>query len=122
MDMPKFGMYIIDLPRAVKKEHQREMWAALETVKGGYAYDDRFHFKYEWFDSPKIWVFTNQLPDLEYQSLDRWKLWTVVDNQLVKLNSQGEIFEPKIQAPDLPLNNDDRVMDALEEIISGAAL
>lgn len=90
MDMPKYGMYIIDLPRAVKKEHQREMWAALETVKGGYAYDDRYSFKYEWFDSPTIWVFTNQLPDLTYQSLDRWALWTVKDNEMHEYEYDAE--------------------------------
>lgn len=77
MDQPKLGAYMIDLPRALKKDHQREMWAALETVKGGYAYDDRYHFKDEVFDSPNIFVFTNKLPDTEYMSTDRWKFWKV---------------------------------------------
>ncbi len=97
MDMPKLGMYMVDLPRALKKEHLREMWSAIETIKSGYAFDDRYNFKFAVFDSPVIWIFTNEVPDLSYQSEDRWRLWEVDDNNdLVKFTPQQEIHEASV--------------------------
>lgn len=83
MDQKKIGAYIIDLSRAFLKEHMREFWAGIEEIKGGYAYDDRYSFKKEWFDCPVIWVFTNKLPEKGNLSADRWKLWEIRDGELV---------------------------------------
>eukprot|EP01043_Picozoa_sp_COSAG02_P133775 COSAG02_NODE_71849_length_189_cov_34.744444_1_plen_58_part_01 len=33
------------------------MFTAIETIKDGYAYDDRYNFKDVWFDSP--WVLSS---------------------------------------------------------------
>lgn len=77
MDMPISKLYTIDMPRAVNKERLGQMYAALETVKGGYAYDDRYKFKDQYFDCPQIVVFTNKVPDRGYLSKDRWNMLTV---------------------------------------------
>lgn len=77
MDQRKKGCYILDLPRAIKKDKMREMYAAIETIKSGYAYDDRYAFKKAHFDCPQIFVFTNTLPDIGYMSLDRWSFLRV---------------------------------------------
>lgn len=77
MDRPKLGVYLIDMPRAINKEKLNQLYSAIETIKSGYAYDDRYHFKEEYFDCPNIFVFTNKMPDLELLSKDRWKIWTI---------------------------------------------
>lgn len=77
MDMPKAPLYIIDMPRAISKERLNQLWSAIETVKSGYAYDDRYHFKEMDFDRPRIWVFTNVPPDTTMLSIDMWKFWEI---------------------------------------------
>lgn len=76
MDTPKVPLYIIDIPRALKKDHLYQFFSGIETLKDGYAYDDRYKFREEYFDCPCIWVFMNTIPDLDYLSKDRWKFWT----------------------------------------------
>lgn len=77
MDKPKSSIYLIDLPRAIKKDKLYQLYAGIEIIKGGYCFDDRYKFEEMWFDTPSIWVFTNILPDRELLSADRWKIWTV---------------------------------------------
>lgn len=79
MDMPKVGGYIIDMPRAIKKEKLFQLYSAIESIKDGYAFDDRYNFKYEYFDCPCVWVFCNTEPDTSLMTIDRWNLWEVND-------------------------------------------
>lgn len=65
--------YIIDVPREVPMKTLREFFSAIETVKDGYAFDDRFHFREEYFDGPAIFVFCNTLPPLDVYSAGRWE-------------------------------------------------
>jgi len=69
--------YVIDLPRAMRKGQLFKMYAGIECLKDGYAYDKRYHFKEMWFDRPQIIVFTNKLPKRKWLSADRWKFWKV---------------------------------------------
>jgi len=82
MDMPTSTTYLIDMPRAINKERLFQMYSAIETIKNGYAYDDRYHFKEKYFDCPNIWVFTNTLPETSMLSIDRWKYWEVKNGEL----------------------------------------
>ncbi|AXQ65729.1 MAG: putative viral replication protein [Cressdnaviricota sp.] len=82
MDMPVAQTYLIDMPRAISKERLFQMYSAIETVKSGYAYDDRYHFKDKYFDCPNIWVFTNEIPDSNLLSIDRWRYWTIIEKEL----------------------------------------
>jgi len=52
-------------------------------VKDGYCFDDRYKFRDALFDIPNIWIFTNQ--DLPYDLLSRqrWRLWTVQNDELL---------------------------------------
>lgn len=86
MDTPKKSLYIVDIPRALKKDHMYNFFAGIETLKDGYAYDDRYNFREEYFDCPNIWVFTNIIPDMSYMSNDRWKVWRIQDGALVKFD------------------------------------
>lgn len=88
-NLPTSNCYLIDLPKALNKERLGGMWSAIETIKDGYAYDDRYNFTEKYFDCPNIFVFTNKEPDYGDQSLDRWKIWTIDDEyRLVKYTSE----------------------------------
>lgn len=91
MDTPKVPLYIIDIPRALKKDQLFQFFSGVETIKDGYAYDDRYHFKEEYFDCPTVWVFMNTIPDTDYLSKDRWCFWQFTD----KGNLEKFIPEPK---------------------------
>ncbi len=81
-DMPTSNCYIIDMPRALEKDKLSQLYSAIETIKDGYAYDDRYSFKEKIFDCPNIFVFTNSVPDSQYMSKDRWAYWKVLHNNL----------------------------------------
>lgn len=89
MDCKKEKLYIIDIPRAIQKDKLYQFYAGLETLKDGYAYDDRYHFKDECFDCPNIWVFTNRLPDASLLSRDRWRIWTIEEDHLQETDFSG---------------------------------
>lgn len=75
---------IVDLPKAVSKDRLAGLYTAIERIKSGYVVDMRNKLK-EWdFDSPTLWVFTNDVPDMGLLTARRWKLWEVNNNdQLV---------------------------------------
>jgi len=95
MDTNKMRLYIIDLPRAMKKEHLFQFFSGIETLKDGYAYDDRYHFKEEYFDSPNIWVFMNILPEMSYLTADRWRVWRINYNMELE-DMFGNSYDKKI--------------------------
>ncbi len=72
------------MPRAIDKEKLNSLYSAIETIKDGYAYDDRYSFKEKVFDCPCIWVFTNVIPESHFFTDDRWKFYTVIGNELIK--------------------------------------
>lgn len=78
--------YFIDFPRAISERDQNSMYAAIEEIKNGYCYDDRYKFRERYFDPPHVWIFTNRMPNLELASKDRWKLWTVKDLKLIPIH------------------------------------
>ena len=80
-DMPQRGCYIIDMPRTVNKERLYQLYAGIEMCKNGRVFDDRYKFKRVVFDSPRIFVFSNKLPDLNLLSADRWKIWIVSEDK-----------------------------------------
>jgi hypothetical protein len=73
---------MIDMPRAIKKDKLNGFYSAIESLKDGYAFDDRYKFVEKIFDSPCIWVFTNTYPDTDLLSEDRWKFWHVGGTEL----------------------------------------
>lgn len=81
-DMPVSRCYMFDMPRAMKKDKLGSLYTAIEELKSGYCWDDRYKFKERFFDCPNIWVFANTLPDMSLLSADRWRLWQVVDHKL----------------------------------------
>lgn len=90
MCVPTKRCYLMDMPRAINKDKLYQMYSAIETIKNGYAYDDRYHFKEKVFDCPNIWVFTNMLPDLNLLSSDRWKIWNISSDMKLVVHSFRE--------------------------------
>lgn len=86
MDTPKVPLYIIDIPRALRKDQLFQFFSGIETLKDGYAFDDRYSFREEYFDCPNIWIFMNKIPELDYMSKDRWKFYTIQLGNLVELD------------------------------------
>jgi len=87
MDTPTSNLYLVDFPRSLNKIACGSFWSALETIKDGYAYDDRYGFREKYFDCPNIWVFTNTMPDVNTLSKDRWVFWEVFKGELKFCNN-----------------------------------
>lgn len=77
--------YIVDMPRGMKKDRLGDFYSGIEVIKNGVAYDKRHRATKIRFDRPRIFVFTNTLPQLELMSKDRWVIW--------KINEKYEIEE-----------------------------
>lgn len=77
MCMPESKCYLIDMPRALDKSKQEEFYSAIESIKDGHVWDNRYTFKERWFDSPSVWVFCNKKPNSQLLSTDRWRLWEI---------------------------------------------
>lgn len=67
----------VDLPRAFDKSTLNGIFSACEQIKKGKLYDCRFHAKKYWIDSPQIYVFSNEPPNTDYLSKDRWQIYTI---------------------------------------------
>lgn len=82
MCKPTSNCYLVDMPRAKDKLKMREFWSGIETLKSGYAYDDRYEFKEKYINPPVIWLFTNTIPESEMLSKDRWKIFEIKNDEL----------------------------------------
>lgn len=74
-DVPNTHCLFVDIPRALDKKNLRGFFGAMETIKSGYAFDERYSFKEKWFDTPHIFVFSNKYPDMNLLTMDRWVIW-----------------------------------------------
>lgn len=81
-DVGEFPCYMIDMPRAIKKDKLLGLFGGIEKLKGGYCYDDRNTFRDRYQFNPNIIVATNQKPDLSLLTADRWAFWVIEENEL----------------------------------------
>ena len=79
------GLVFFDMPRAQNKHQLTGLFTAIEQIKKGKVWDFRHRYTEWWFDSPRVWVFTNKQPDVSLLSVDRWQFWSIQDKKLVKL-------------------------------------
>lgn len=70
-------LYFVDLPRAISKKGLQQLVAALETIKNGYSYDDRYQWQERYQEPPKVVVFSNQIIPFDWLSQDRWRVISI---------------------------------------------
>ena len=63
--------YVIDIPRSVPQSALTGIWGAVECVKNGHVYDDRYSYREADFPEPAVFVFCNKLPPPGTFSEDR---------------------------------------------------
>lgn len=79
LDTPNCKTYFVDIPRAFDKAKLKGIYSAIETIKDGNAYDERYKWQEKWYDTPHVFVFTNKYPDMNMLSIDRWDIWDISD-------------------------------------------
>lgn len=85
--------YIIDMPRGMKKDKLGDFYSGIEVIKNGVAYDKRYNAKKIRFDRPRIFVFSNALPEFSLMSKDRWRVHTINENkELVDFQPPADQF------------------------------
>lgn len=80
--------YLIDMPKATKKERLAGFYAGIESLKGGFVYDRSGRCTY--MNTPRIFIFTDTLPNRSLLSDNRWVVWRVDENK------QLVVHEPKL--------------------------
>lgn len=76
--------YLVDMPRAMKKDKLSEFYSGLECLKNGVVWDKRYNAKKRRMDRPNIIVFTNTLPAFEFMSADRWEVYEMTHEFCLK--------------------------------------
>lgn len=64
--------YFVDFPKCVSENSIPQVFAAVESIKNGHVYDDRYEYRDLFMDHPKVCVFGNFEPDRAMLSADRW--------------------------------------------------
>lgn len=82
--------YLIDMPKSTPKDKLGGLYAGIEKIKDGFAYDKRYNYRELRMMEPHVVVFTNKWPDLHLLSVDRWDLYYVMDEKLIKLEMPKE--------------------------------
>ena len=77
--------YLMDMPKGTPKDKLGPLYAGIEKIKDGMAYDKRYSYKELLMMEPHFFVFTNKWPELNLLSPDRWKLYAVINKVLVRL-------------------------------------
>lgn len=84
--------YIFDMPRGMKKDKLADFYSGIEVIKNGVAYDKRYSAKKIRFDRPRVFIFSNTLPQFNLMSKDRWKVWTVYQKDLKEYNIDDNLW------------------------------
>lgn len=64
--------YFVDFPKCVTKTSIPQVFAAVESIKNGHVYDDRYEYRDAFMNHPAVCVFGNFEPDRSMLSADRW--------------------------------------------------
>lgn len=87
--------FFIDLSRSRGRDNtMQDVMEAIEKIKNGDIQSGKYGGTDVQFQTPHVWVFTNEKPDLRLLSADRWKLWKVAsDKSLIDYNKEEEKAE-----------------------------
>ncbi len=73
------GLVLIDIPRTVL---DYVSYSAIEEIKNGCLFSGKYEASMCIFNSPTIICFANEAPKTEKMSLDRWKIYEIIDKEL----------------------------------------
>lgn len=96
LDRKTYLAYFIDIPRSLDQLKLGAFWAGIESLKRGKVYDLRYKYRQRLIDAPHIWVFMNEDPDIRAITERRWKLWSVADGDLKKVDI-SVLKKPKVK-------------------------
>lgn len=79
--------YFFDLSRSKPQDWAKDdIAAAMEQIKNGYIVNLKYETGAFLMEPPHVWCFSNQPPNLESMSIDRWYLWTInEERKLVRI-------------------------------------
>lgn len=75
-DMDTCKMILIDIPRA---QGNTVNYTAIEAIKNGLICNTKYETGFKAFNSPHVAIFSNSLPDVYEVTLDRWKIYEILD-------------------------------------------
>lgn len=96
--------FVFDVPRATRLTNA--YWSTMESIKNGVLRDWRYKGRTKMIDPPRVWVFTNTLPNFKALTRDRWRFWSIdkTSNQLVEYKLTTDITaegEPPVTMGDV---------------------
>lgn len=79
-EVDELDIFIVDIPR---DSGNAVSYNALESIKGGIIFNAKYETGMKLIMSPHVVVFSNVRPNIGSLSLDRWKIWEIVDLKLI---------------------------------------
>jgi len=83
------GLVILDVPR----DNKTVSYKSIEEIKNGIICNTKYETGIKLINSPHVVVFSNFWPDLDKFTHDRWEIYTITKNDLVKVNIKDIQFE-----------------------------
>lgn len=78
-------LYVFDLPRSKPIDISgSDLYSTIESIKDGLFINTKYETGIVCMASPHVVVFSNFLPNMQKLSFDRWKIYEIVDGQLIK--------------------------------------
>lgn len=79
-DLNKKTTFIFNFPRST----EGISWKAIESVKDGLMTSTKYESQTLVFNPPHLFIFSNELPEFNKLSEDRWCIWTIKSSDLIK--------------------------------------
>lgn len=94
-DFPK--IVIIDVPRSNDQSHLS--YSIIEQIKTGMLFSGKYESKSIRFEIPHVVIFSNREPDINKLSKDRWKIYTIHKDKLLR---KEIILDSESESEDIP--------------------
>lgn len=96
-----------------RSNEERINWDAIERIKNGMIMSTKYEVESTIIDSPAVVCFANFEPELKRLSLDRWKVYEIVDQTLYHRRVVGSEDSPYLEAGVQCMEPIEELMDAI---------
>lgn len=79
-------LIILDIPRA---QLNKVSYSGIEEVKNGLFFSTKYESEMVVYNSPHVIIFSNEEPDYEKMSANRWKVFEIINNGLQTMTPPG---------------------------------